>query len=109
MWKLTIAFAFAALAALSACRGGKPSNATTAQTAAPPSGAGAQAPQQNCNGQSPVWALQGAKVYLVPGDRLYGKTKHGAYLCLSDAQAQGYRPARRPYHHHHRHSKLFSV
>jgi hypothetical protein len=38
----------------------------------------------------------------VPGDRLYGKTKNGEYLCLSDAQAQGYRHGRRPFRHHRR-------
>ena len=30
----------------------------------------------------------------LPGDPHYGRTKHGSYICLSDAQSQGYRHAR---------------
>jgi|GEM_PF-6668302 len=90
-----------ALAALSACGGGKSSSA------------GSSAPEAtsmatpNCNGESPVWALPGPKVFLVPGDRLYGKTKSGEYLCLSQAQAEGYRHGRRPFRHHEHAEKVF--
>lgn len=96
MSKWTIVLALIALAGLSACRSGKPSNAAATQTAAPAAGAARSTPL-NCGGESPVWTIQGPKVYLLPGDRLYGKTKHGEYLCLSQAQSQGYRPARRPF------------
>ena len=110
MWKPTIVLALVAVAALNDCRGGKPSGSVnTTSTAAAPTGLPSKATPPNCNGQSAVWALHDAKVYLVPGDRLYGKTKRGQYICLSDAQAEGYKPARRPFRHHRRHDKLFSV
>ncbi|HYL26750.1 MAG TPA: hypothetical protein VEW74_02885 [Candidatus Nitrosotalea sp.] len=92
-----------ALAVLSACGSGKSSsNASSA-----PNETGAAAATPNCNGESPVWVLPGPKVYLVPGDRLYGKTKSGEYLCLSQAQAEGYRHGRRPFRHHHHGNQPF--
>ena len=99
MRKPTVVFALIAVAALSACRAGKQSTTNATQTAAAPTGAVMQATPMNCNGASAVWALGDAKVFLVPGDRLYGKTKRGKYLCLSQAQAEGYKPARRPFRH----------
>jgi len=79
------------LAALVACSnnsksnaGGSPQPGSTANAAATP----------NCNGQSPVWTIAGAKVYLLPDDPHYGNTKRGSYMCLSNAQAKGYRHAR---------------
>lgn len=109
MRKPTIVLAVIAMAALSACRSGKPSGAAALQTGAAPAGAVAHSTPPNCGGESAVWAIQGAKVYLLPGDRLYGKTKRGEYLCLSQAEAQGFRSARRPFRHHHRKNGLFSV
>jgi predicted small secreted protein len=85
---------------LAACGGGK-SNGNAARSAASPSAV----PSMNCNGESPVWALRSPKVYLEPGDRLYGKTKRGLYICRSEAQAQGYQPARRPFGHHRHHRR----
>jgi hypothetical protein len=73
-----------------------------------PTPAATSAAVPNCNGQSPVWAMPRVKVYLLPGERLYGKTKQGEYLCLSQARAEGYRSARGPVHRHHN-KKLFSV
>ena len=93
------------LAALAACSnnaksnaGGSPQPGTTASAAATP----------DCHGQTPVWALGRAKVYLLPGDPHYGKTKHGEYMCLSDAQSQGYHEGRGGGHHRHhrRHGAL---
>ncbi|MBV9718175.1 MAG: hypothetical protein JOZ77_02585 [Candidatus Eremiobacteraeota bacterium] len=106
MSKTTIVLAAVALAALTSCRSNvKPSNSAPLQTAAALSGAPVAASPPSCNGESPVWAIEGAKVYLLPGDRLYGKTKRGQYMCLSQAQAEGYHGARHPFrHHHHRHS-----
>jgi hypothetical protein len=108
MNKRTLLLAAVTLAALAACSSGKSTKAGSPQ----PSGASASAAPSasatpNCNGEAPVWALARVKVYLVPGDRLYGKTKHGEYICRSQAHAQGYRPGRAPFHRH-RHKGLFS-
>ncbi len=85
-----------------ACGGNKSSGAgNAARSGASP----APAPSMNCNGESPVWALGNPKVYLVSGERLYGRTKHGRYLCLSEAQAEGYQPARHPFRHHRHHRR----
>lgn len=86
--------------ALVACGGNKSSGGNASQVNASP----AAAPSMDCNGESPVWALGSPKVYLVSSDRLYGKTKQGKYLCLSQAHAEGYQPARHPFRHRRHHS-----
>jgi hypothetical protein len=55
---------------------------TTSQRAAPsPSG-----------GAGKVWVNTASKVYHCPGDRWYGKTKHGNYMSEAEARGQGARP-----------------
>lgn len=48
----------------------------------------------NCGAVKPVWVNLKTKAYHEPGDPFYGKTKHGEYLCPSQAKAQGFHPAK---------------
>jgi DNA uptake protein ComE-like DNA-binding protein len=41
-----------------------------------------------------VWANPDSKLYYFPGERWYGKTRHGKYLTEADAIKAGYRAAR---------------
>ena len=96
-----------ALAALTACGGNKSTDTTTTtqnQPAAAPSAnamgggamSGAVAPVPatlHCGATAPVWANTKSHAYHLASDPLYGKTKHGQYMCASTAVAQGYHPA----------------
>lgn len=108
MMKPTIVLALVAFAALSACRSGKPSNAAATQTAAAPAGVRTRETPPDCHGEPAVWVLQGAKVYLHAGDRLYGKTKRGEYMCLPQAESAGMSPARHPRRHREHRKDLSS-
>ncbi len=49
----------------------------------------------HCPNNVVVWStLARAKVFHLSGSRWYGRTKHGAYICRSDALAYGFRPAK---------------
>lgn len=85
---------------LAACGGSKTSTSTTTQqtVATPNNGAevpmGAMAPVNvNCGAVKPVWVNLSSKAYHEPGDPWYGRSKHGQYMCPSQAAAQGYHPA----------------
>jgi hypothetical protein len=99
------------LVALTGCSGNKASNAASnaanaAATAASDAGnaasnamhsagqaaTGSQTPP-NCGAVSAVLVNLKTKVYHESDDPMYGKTKHGEYLCPSAAKAQGFRPA----------------
>lgn len=88
-----------ALSSLTACGGGKSSsNAATAASAAPMSGAmqngvATTATPPNCGAVKAVWVNLSSKVYHEPSSPWYGKTKHGEYLCPSQAKKEGFRPA----------------
>jgi hypothetical protein len=84
------------LVAIAACSGGK-SGSASSPPPAQASPVAATPASSLCGGSAPVWALPALKVYLEPGDRMYGRTKNGRYLCPSKANAEGYRPARRPH------------
>ena len=50
-------------------------------------------PTLQCGAVQPVWVNTKSKAYHLPSDPLYGRTKHGEYMCPSTAKAQGYHPA----------------
>jgi|SRR5271169_1687722 len=53
-----------------------------------------QAAKGHCPGDTIVWAnLAGSKAYHTSGNRYYGKTKHGAFMCQKDADQSGFHPA----------------
>jgi hypothetical protein len=90
--------------ALVACGGKSDSSATneatTGATAAPESSgapmameSGANMTKPDCGAVQPVWVNLRTHKYHEPGDRYYGKTKHGEYLCPNQAKAQGFKPA----------------
>ncbi|HEX4013232.1 MAG TPA: hypothetical protein VHX17_04975 [Candidatus Cybelea sp.] len=86
------------------------SDAGSAASNAMQSAGGAMAGDQtppNCGAVSAVWVNLRTKVYHQSGDPMYGKTKHGEYLCPSAAKAQGFRPAGGAGEavKHHRHAK----
>jgi hypothetical protein len=77
----------------------KPSAVTNAGT---PTGAGqfateAQA-QAHCPGDTIVWANLSSKVYHFSGNKNYGNTKKGAYMCERDTAAAGFRAAKNEKH-----------
>lgn len=47
-----------------------------------------------CGSDPIVWANTSSKILHANGDKYYGHTKHGAYVCQSAAQKAGYRVAK---------------
>jgi hypothetical protein len=69
-----------------------PSAPTSRASTSPPSNQfkTEQAAKSHCPGDTVVWAtLSRAKAYHLSGDRYYGKTKRGAYMCEKDAAKAG--------------------
>lgn len=54
------------------------------------------AAKSHCPGDTVVWVnLGGSKAYHMSGDKYYGKTKEGAYMCQKEADQSGYHAAGR--------------
>jgi hypothetical protein len=51
-----------------------------------------------CVGGTVVWANLDSKIYHFSGNKTYGQTKSGAYMCERDAQGQGMRAAKNEKH-----------
>ncbi len=45
--------------------------------------------RSHCPGDTVVWANLASKAYHYYGERRYGATRHGAYMCEADAKAAG--------------------
>ena len=50
--------------------------------------------KQACAGDAVVWANTSSKVLHPSGDKYYGHTKRGAYVCQTPAQSAGYHLAK---------------
>ncbi len=48
------------------------------------------AAKAHCPGDTVVWVNTSSKAYHMAGDKYYGKTKKGAYMCQKDADAGGF-------------------
>jgi hypothetical protein len=71
---------------------------TQPQTGAAPTGANQfqseDAAKQACGTDVVVWVnTSGSRAWHVSGDRYYGHTKQGAYMCQQAAQQAGYHPS----------------
>ena len=66
-------------------------NAPSSSTSAPSNRFSTEAAAKaHCPGDTVVWAtLTKSKAYHLSGDRYYGKTRHGAYMCRKDAESAG--------------------
>lgn len=47
--------------------------------------------QKHCPSDTVVWLNTKSGIYHLKGERWYGRTKHGAYVCKKEADAAGYR------------------
>jgi hypothetical protein len=52
----------------------------------------------HCPGDTIVWVNLNSKVYHFAGTKDYGRTKHGAYMCQTDANAAGDRASKAEKH-----------
>lgn len=50
--------------------------------------------QRHCPRDVVVWANNSSKIYHYSGNKNYGNTKDGAYMCQQDGDRNGFRPAK---------------
>ena len=50
--------------------------------------------QQHCPSDTIVWLNLPTGIYHLKGERWYGRTRHGAYVCEKEADRAGDRPTR---------------
>jgi hypothetical protein len=55
-----------------------------------------QQARQHCPGDTVVWVTPASGLYSFAGERWYGSTKHGAFVCRREGDQAGYRPSRQP-------------
>jgi hypothetical protein len=86
------------ISVLAACGGGHKNQNTNTYSAPAGNAAShanaapeAQVPTNlHCGAVSPVWANTRTHVYHVSSDPMYGRTKHGEYMCPQQAVREGY-------------------
>lgn len=54
------------------------------------------AASKSCPADTVVWANISSKIFHLKGTATYGKTKHGAYMCETDAKAEGFKAPKKP-------------
>lgn len=67
--------------------------AATAATGAGQFASAAEA-QRHCPRDTVVWANTASKIYHYSGNKNYGNTKEGAYMCQQDSDRNGFRAAK---------------
>ncbi len=55
-----------------------------------------QQAKQHCPGDTIVWLSRASGTYSFAGERWYGSTKNGAFVCRREGDLAGYRPNRAP-------------
>jgi hypothetical protein len=55
-----------------------------------------QQAKQHCPGDTIVWLSPASGTYTFPGERWYGSTKRGAFICRREGDLAGYRPSHEP-------------
>lgn len=55
-----------------------------------------QQARQHCPDDIVVWLSPASGTYTFAGDRWYGSTKHGAFVCRREGDLAGYRPSHEP-------------
>ena len=92
---IVVAFLFAWHPATSTHAGSHPPGAAVALAATGstdiPMFAAASAAQKHCPSDVVVWLNTNSGIYHMKGERWYGRTKHGAYVCKKDDDDAGYR------------------